>query len=130
MSFAAGSARPVGGGRGEVLLWYFMRLSGLLLVFLAGFHLWLNHIETEVGQLSFDLVVWRFENFPWLRVVDFLLLFLGLAHGVNGLKHIIDDRVHGTRQRALWLTFLLVMFAVFLAAGTAVLFVLPTTGGA
>lgn len=129
MSYGSGTGRPVGGGRGEVVLWYYMRLSGLLLVFLAFFHLWLNHIETEVGQLSFDLVVWRFENFPWLRVVDFLLLFLGLSHGVNGLKNVIDDRVHGARNRALWLTFLLVMFTVFMVAGTAVLFVLPTSGG-
>ncbi|MEA3190935.1 MAG: succinate dehydrogenase / fumarate reductase, rane anchor subunit [Thermoplasmata archaeon] len=130
MSYAAGSARPVGGGRGEVFLWYYMRLSGLLLVFLAFFHLWLNHIETEVGALSYDLVIGRLGSFPWLRVVDFLLLFLGLSHGVNGLKNVIDDRVHGARQRALWLTFLLVMFAVFMVAGTAVLFVLPASGGA
>lgn len=126
--YLAGSAKPVGGSRGEVLMWYWMRISGLLLVFLALFHLWLNHIHTEVGQLNFNLVIWRFRNFPILRVLDFLLLALGLSHGVNGLKNLIDDRVHAPGSRAFWLTLLFVTFTVFLAAGTAVLFVLPTGG--
>lgn len=126
--YMAGSAKPAGGSRGEVLMWYWMRISGLVLVFLALFHLWLNHIQTEVGELSFDLVIWRFTNFPILRVLDFLLLLLGLSHGVNGLKNLIDDRVHAPAQRSLWLALLLVTFTVFLVAGTAVLFVLPGGG--
>lgn len=123
MSVVLGSAKPVG-NRKEVALWYFMRVSGLLLVFLVLFHLWLNHIETEVGTLSYDLVIGRLRRWPVLRVVDFLLLFLGLAHGVNGLKNVIDDHVHKPAQRAFWLSLLFVTFAAFLAAGTAVLFVL------
>ena len=127
-AYLAGSAKP--SQKGEARLWMFMRVSGLLLTFLALFHLWLNHIETEVGELSYDLVIFRLNAFPILRLIDFLLLFLGLGHGVNGLKHIIDDRVHKPGARAFWLSLLLVTFTVFLAAGTAVLFVLPTTGGA
>jgi succinate dehydrogenase / fumarate reductase cytochrome b subunit len=124
-AYVSGRARPTGGERGELRLWYFMRLSGLLLVFLALFHLWLNHIQTEVGELSYDLVVGRLTEFPLLRVVDFLLLFLGLGHGVNGLKNVIDDHVHAPAQRWFWLSLLLVTFSVFLVAGTAVLFTLP-----
>lgn len=123
-AYAASRAKPVGGSGREVALWYFMRFSGLLLVFLALFHLWLNHIATEVGTLSYDLVVGRLRDFPLLRVVDFLLLSLGLAHGVNGLKHLIDDHVHEPGKRAFWLSLLLVTFTVFLVAGTAVLFTL------
>lgn len=128
--YVASRAKPVAGTRGEVRLWYFMRVSGLLLVFLALFHVWLNHIHTEVGTLSYDLVVGRFTHWPILRVLDFLLLFLGLGHGVNGLKNVIDDRVHATAQRWFWLSLLFVTFSVFLVAGTAVLFVLPAAGGA
>ena len=98
------------------------------LVFLVLFHLWLNHIQTEVGTLSYDLVVGRFTKWPLLRVVDFLILALGLGHGVNGLKHLIDDHVHEPGKRAFWLSLLLVAFLAFLAAGTAVLFVLPVEG--
>lgn len=126
-SFTSSRAKPVG-DRNEVRAWYFMRLSGLLLVFLVLFHLWLNHIHTEVGTLSYDLVVGRFTKWPLLRVVDFLVLFLGLGHGVNGLKHLIDDHVHEAGKRAFWLSLLLVTFLAFLAAGTAVLFVLPVEG--
>ena len=123
-SYVSGRAKPNSGSRGEVLLWYYMRISGLLLVFLALFHLWLNHIATEVGTLSYDLVVRRLGDWPILRVLDFLLLFLGLGHGVNGLKNVIDDHVHKPGTRMLWLSLLFVTFAAFLAAGTAVLFVL------
>jgi succinate dehydrogenase / fumarate reductase, membrane anchor subunit len=122
--YVAGRAKPNGGSRSEVLLWYGMRVSGLLLVFLVLFHLWLNHIQTEVGQLSYDLVVGRLGRWPILRVVDFLILSLGLGHGVNGLKNVIDDHVHEPGKRYFWLSLLFVTFAVFLAAGTAVLFVL------
>jgi succinate dehydrogenase / fumarate reductase membrane anchor subunit len=125
-TYMAGSAKP--SDKSEVRLWYFMRISGLVLTFLVLFHLWLNHIHTEVGTLSYDLVVKRFGYYPLLRVADFLMLFLGLGHGVNGLKNVIDDRVHAPGKRAFWLTLLLVTFTVFLAAGTAVLFVLPTGG--
>ena len=128
--FISGRAKPLGAPRSEVVLWYFMRVSGLLLIFLTLFHLWLNHIHTEVGTLSYDLVVGRLTKFPILRVLDFLLLFLGLGHGVNGLKNVIDDRVHAPAQRWFWLSLLFVTFSVFLAAGTAVLFVLPLGGSA
>jgi succinate dehydrogenase / fumarate reductase, membrane anchor subunit len=128
-AYMAGSAKPVGGSRSEVMLWYYMRVSGLLLVFLALFHLWLNHIHTEVGELSFRLVVWRLNTYPVLRIADFLLLFFGLSHGVNGLKNVIDDYAKDPRWRFAWLTGLWVLFAIFLAAGTAVLFVLPGPGG-
>lgn len=127
-SYQSSRAKPNAGDRNEVRAWYFMRFSGIILVFLVLFHLWLNHIQTEVGTLSYDLVVGRFTKWPLLRVVDFLILSLGLGHGVNGLKHLIDDRIHEPGKRAFWLSLLLVTFLAFLAAGTAVLFVLPVEG--
>ena len=125
-TYVSSRAKPA--DRSEARAWWFMRFSGILLVFLVLFHLWLNHIQTEVGTLSYDLVVGRFTKWPILRVVDFLILSLGLGHGVNGLKHLIDDHVHEPGKRAFWLSLLLVTFLAFLAAGTAVLFVLPVEG--
>lgn len=130
MSTYGASARPIGGSRFEVFQWFYFRFSGLLLVVLAFFHLWLNHIKTEVGDLDYNLVITRLNEYPILRVMDFLLLFLGLSHGLLGIKNIIDDRVHSRNQRLLWLSFLSVLFAVFLVAGTAVLWTLETNGGA
>jgi len=122
--YLAGSAKPSGGSQFEVYQWYYFRVSGLLLVFLAFFHLWLNHVQTEVGTLSYELVTSRLRAFPILKVADFLLLALGLSHGVLGIKNLIDDHVHQAGRRALWLTALIVLFSVFLIAGTAVLWTL------
>lgn len=128
--YVSSSAKPVGGAGREVFYWYYVRVSGLLLVFLALFHLYLNHIRTDVGELEYDLVIGRLSEFPLLRVADFLLLFLGLSHGVLGLKALIDDHVHRQGERLWWLSLLYVVFAVFLVAGTAVLWTLPLNGGA
>ena len=129
-SYVSSSAKPIGGSRFEVFQWYYFRLSGLVLTLLAFFHLWLNHIHTEVGELNYDLVISRLETYPILRVVDFMLLFLGLSHGLLGIKNIIDDRAGTPGSRAFWLSLLSVAFVLFLVAGTAVLWTLDTSGGA
>lgn len=124
------SPKPVGGSKFEVFQWYWFRYSGLLLVGLAFFHLWLNHIHTDVGDLSYELVIERLEKWPILRVVDFMLLFLGLSHGLLGLKNMVDDRAKTQAQRFFWLNVLGFLFLLFLIAGTAVLWTLDTSGGA
>lgn len=129
-SYISSSAKPVGGSRFEVFQWYYFRVSGLMLTFLAFFHLWLNHIKTDVGDLDYDLVIGRLRDYPILRVVDFMLLFLGLSHGLLGVKNIIDDRARTPGQRLFWLSLLAVLFTVFLVAGTAVLWTLDVSGGA
>ncbi len=123
--YVSSSAKPVGGSGQEVFYWYYVRISGLLLVFLALLHLYLNHIQTDVSDLEYDLVIERLTAYPLLRVADFLLLFLGLSHGVLGLKALIDDYVHKPTERLFWLSLLYVVFGVFLVAGTAVLWTLP-----
>ncbi len=116
--------RPINGSKFETFQWYWFRFSGLLLVGLAFFHLWLNHIHTEVGELNYNLVITRLTEWPILRVVDFLLLALGLSHGLLGIKNIIDDRAKTRGQRLFWLNVLAFLFMLFLIAGTAVLWTL------
>lgn len=127
---AYSSPRPTDGGRFEVFQWYWFRFSGLLLVALVFFHLWLNHIYTDVGDLNYDLVIRRLTDWPILRVLDFLILFLGLSHGLLGLKNIVDDRARSRGQRLFWLNVLGFVFLIFMVAGTAVLWTLDGTGGA
>jgi succinate dehydrogenase / fumarate reductase membrane anchor subunit len=128
MTYGA-SARPLGGSRAEVFQWFYFRISGLALVVLAFAHLWLNHIATDVADLDYNLVVSRLAQYPILKVADFMLLFLGLSHGLLGIKNIIDDRVHSRNSRLFWLSFLSVLFTVFLVAGTVVLWTIDTSGG-
>lgn len=84
--------RPAGGGF-ETFSWYFFRISGIALIFLAIIHLFLNHVATDVSCTSYQLVQIRYSN-PFWRLYDWLLLTLGLLHGMNGLRVVIDDYVH------------------------------------
>ena len=83
--------RPSGGGF-ETFSWYFFRVSGVLLIFLAIFHLFLNHVATDVSCTSYQLITIRYEN-PFWRLYDWLLLTLALLHGMNGLRIVVDDYV-------------------------------------
>lgn len=92
------SARPVGGSRFETFSWYFFRWSGIALIFLVIIHLILVHITTDVGKTNYDFVAHRYAN-PFWRVYDLLLLVLGLLHGLNGLRVIVDDYVRSNFWR-------------------------------
>lgn len=101
----------------EAWSWIFMRLSGLALVFLALVHFTLTHIVTDVVDTDYRFVARRWDNPAW-RVFDWLLLALALAHGLNGLRWIIDDYVRRPGPRA--------AVKVVVYGLTAVLFTLGT----
>ncbi len=69
-----------------------MRLSGLALVFLALIHFTITHIANDVVTTNHDFVAERWDNPLW-RLFDWSLLALALAHGLTGLRRIIDDYV-------------------------------------
>jgi len=76
----------------EAWSWAFMRLSGLALVFLALVHFAITHVVNDVVETDYDFVAERWHNPAW-RLFDWALLVLALAHGVNGLRWIVDDYV-------------------------------------
>ncbi|MDQ6797333.1 MAG: succinate dehydrogenase [Actinomycetota bacterium] len=77
-----------------------MRLSGLALVFLALIHFTITHIANDVVTTNHDFVAERWDNPLW-RLFDWSLLALALAHGLTGLRRIIDDYVRRTVLRRL-----------------------------
>lgn len=83
----------------ETWSWLFMRVSGLLLVFLALLHFSITHIINDVAETDLDFVGARWQNPLW-RLYDWSLLALGLAHGVNGVRWSIDDYVRHAGHRA------------------------------
>ncbi|HLX56796.1 MAG TPA: succinate dehydrogenase, hydrophobic membrane anchor protein [Ktedonobacteraceae bacterium] len=89
--------RPSGGGF-ETFSWYFFRVSGVALIFLALIHVFLNHVSTDVSCTSYQLVALRYTN-PFWRLYDWLLLTLALLHGMNGLRIVIDDYVRSRGWR-------------------------------
>lgn len=86
-----GRERPVGGG--ELWLWLFMRISGLILMVLALGHLVVMHLMgTGAERINFGFVAVRWAS-PFWRTWDWMLLMLALVHGINGLRNITLDYV-------------------------------------
>ncbi len=78
-----------------------MRLSGLALVFLALIHFTITHIANDVVTTNHAFVAERWDNPLW-RLFDWSLLALALAHGLTGVRRIIDDYVRRSSTR--WIT--------------------------
>jgi succinate dehydrogenase / fumarate reductase membrane anchor subunit len=114
-----GRERPMGGF--ELWAWLFMRISGLLLVFLALGHLLIMHLlDGGAERIDFGFVATRWDSIFW-RTWDWLLLMLALVHGVNGLRNITLDYVRRPGIRFALNTSMYVMAFVLMALGTIVI---------
>jgi len=109
--------RPTGGL--ELWSWLFMRLSGLLLLFLALGHLVIMHLVHNVDEISYAFVASRYAGWLW-RGYDLLLLVLAMLHGVNGTRILIDDYVHHPAWRRAALGALYAVCGSLLLLGTGV----------
>ena len=117
--------RPSQSGRGtnfEMYAWIFMRMSGLLLVFLVLGHLFIMLLlDGGVQRINFGFVAGRWAS-PFWRTWDLTQLWLAQLHGTNGLRVIINDYAErdGTR---FWLKMLLYTSSfLVLVLGTLVIF--------
>jgi succinate dehydrogenase / fumarate reductase membrane anchor subunit len=119
--------RPAGGGF-ETFSWYYFRISGILLIFLVIIHLLVMHVTTDVACTTFAFVASRYAN-PFWRLYDWLLLTLGLTHGVNGLRIVIDDYIQGPRSRMVMLSLAAVLLVTFFMLGTITLISFPFQPG-
>jgi succinate dehydrogenase / fumarate reductase membrane anchor subunit len=92
----------------ESWAWKWMRYSALLLIPLAWGHVLIQDVLVGVHSIDLDYVAMRWASLGW-RVYDFLLLSFAFAHGVNGLRQVLNDyiRQDRTRRRVSWLLFLL-----------------------
>ena len=98
----------------ETWSWFFMRVSGLILLFLALLHFSITHIINDVVETDAHFVARRWDNPMW-RIFDWGLLFLALFHGLNGLRYIIDDYVRKPANRA-WVKAVLYSLSIGLFA--------------
>lgn len=103
----------------ELYAWFFMRISGLLLVFLVLIHVAIMHILNDVAEIDYDFVAARWMS-PFWRTYDLLLLFLALFHGANGMRVIVDDYARSPGWRVFFLTTLYAVTFVLLVMGTFV----------
>lgn len=105
----------------EVWWWFFMRISGVILLFLVLIHLYVMHLVGEgVERVNFDFVASRWDHVGW-KTFDWVMLFLALLHGTNGLRVIIDDYVRSPAVRTAVKGTLYTVTAILMVMGTAVL---------
>lgn len=117
-------ARPRPAGGFELWSWFFMRISGLLLLILAVFHLLWMHLYIGLSNITFDTIVerWTGPLGPFWRLYDLALLVFALTHGMNGARWVVDDYVHSRGWNTGLKVFLWVLYAFLILAGAFVIF--------
>lgn len=115
--------------RAEVWWWFFMRISGIILLFLVLIHIYVIHLVGEgVERVDFAFVSQRWDNVGW-KTFDWTMLVLALLHGSNGLRIIIDDYIRSDGLRTTVKATLYTLTVILLIMGSAVLITFdPGTG--
>jgi succinate dehydrogenase / fumarate reductase membrane anchor subunit len=119
------TASPIAPVRARVswmtVAWTFMRLSAILLVPMVWIHVMIQDVLVGVHAISLDYVAMRWASLGW-RVYDAGLLCFAFAHGVNGLRQVLEDYIHGRRTRRVVraLLFLFWLAITFLGAAAVI----------
>jgi len=116
---SASYSRPKPTGGLELWSWLFMRLSGLVLLFLALGHLVLMHLVHNVDEISYAFVAGRYAGWFW-RGYDLVMLLLAMLHGTNGVRILIDDYIHDNTWRLVTLAALYLVCGGLALLGTGV----------
>lgn len=114
-------SKPTGGA--EMYAWIFMRLSGILLVFLAVGHMLIMHVFNSIHHIDYDFVAARWANKFW-RGYDLALLWLALIHGLNGLRTVMDDYIRppGAKKLAIAVLYFTGIFFLILGSWAIIAF--------
>lgn len=72
--------------------WLLQRCTGIILVLLLAVHMFLTHFVSPQDPITLQSIHNRM-NIPAVVMVNYLLLFLGLFHGLYGLQVVIMDMV-------------------------------------
>lgn len=99
----------------------FMRMSGMALLIFAVGHMMIQHVLNDVHNLTLQFVEQQWSSWGW-KVYDFLLLLIALPHGINGLRNVLEDYIHGEMATKV-VNVLLVLFLIvsLFGAGYAII---------
>jgi succinate dehydrogenase / fumarate reductase membrane anchor subunit len=101
--------------------WLYMRISGLFLVVLIFGHLFVNLASGNgVRAVDFAFIAGKYAD-PFWKVWDFLMLWLALIHGANGMRTIVNDYAHRPMLRRVFLIAILVSTVVLIVLGSLVI---------
>ncbi len=84
-------------------IWLLMRYSGIALIPLAWIHVLIQDVLVGVHRIDLDYVALRWATLGW-RVYDMALLAFAFAHGMNGLRQVLEDYIirPGPRRLVRW----------------------------
>ena len=90
----------------ETTAWKWMRYSGVLLIPLVWIHVLIQDVVVGVHEIDLDYVIQRWSSVLW-QTYDILLLGFAFAHGMNGLRQVVNDFIHDPKARkvAAWVIF-------------------------
>jgi len=100
----------------ETIAWQWMRYSGILLIPLAWTHVILQDVLIGVHRIDLNYVAMRWATLGW-RVFDVLLLAFAFAHGMNGLRQVLNDYIHAEKVRRAVARLLLVSWLIITLIG-------------
>jgi succinate dehydrogenase / fumarate reductase, membrane anchor subunit len=104
----------------ELWSWLFMRVSAVVLLVMVLVHFAIMHIFTPTEGVNFAFVAARFST-PFWRVYDLIMLFLGVLHGMNGMRVVADDYVHSRGWRLIVTIMIYTITFTFLVIGAQVI---------
>jgi succinate dehydrogenase / fumarate reductase membrane anchor subunit len=107
-------------GNFDLYAWFYVRLSGVFLLFLVFGHVLITHLINDVSVVNYAFVAQRWES-PFWRSYDWLMLVLALSHGLVGGKVLVDDYVHRPGWRVVSLASLASFGLIFFIVGSLVI---------
>ncbi|HEY57612.1 MAG TPA: hypothetical protein G4O04_03585 [Anaerolineae bacterium] len=100
----------------EMVAWQWMRYSGILIMPLVGIHVLIKDVLVGVHEIDIVYVQRVWENIGW-RIFDLVFLTLVLSHGMNGLRQVLMDFIHGETGRRVTTWILLIVWLAVLIWG-------------
>jgi succinate dehydrogenase / fumarate reductase membrane anchor subunit len=120
VSLAERAVRRRPGSSFELWSWYYFRISGVLLLFLALGHVYIMHIATPIEEVNYAFVASRYAT-PFWRTYDLVLLLLAMSHGVNGMRLILHDYLRSRPWRVFAYSVLYSAALIFTVLGALVI---------
>lgn len=105
----------------ELYAWFFMRVSGVIMLLIAVFHLLLMHVNIGVGNIDYDTIAGRWQS-PFWRLYDLFLLVFAMTHGTNGARYVLEDYIHNRGWRVTAKAILYTVYILFVGMGAYIIF--------
>lgn len=124
MAYRSAQQRMERSSNFELFAWFFMRISGVILLFIAVFHLLYMHFVIGVANINFDVIAgrWTGPSGAFWRIYDTFLLAFAFTHGTNGVRYILEDYIDSQGLRVLAKTVLYVLYFELIIMGAYVIF--------